>query len=153
MKKPDELKQNQNDGIDENDFFEIHFENNDDEARLGGKQRFKTLDEANAEIANHHEHGISAYPKRRVFGKLVDDIKEEFTQANPEEIEASKKHLEEKHKLELDALNSDMKLKLQDSYDKQMNERRENYDKDNKNNLTQFLVLWRRKNEIYMDEM
>ena len=65
------------------------------------------------------------------LSSIVSQIRdEEFTKDVEKRTTELKKHLEEKHKLELDALNSDMKLKLQDSYEKQMQQLRENYDKD-----------------------
>ena len=65
------------------------------------------------------------------LSSIVSQIRdEEFTKDVEKRTTELKKHLEEKHKLEIDALNSDMKLKLQDSYDKQLQQLREGYDKD-----------------------
>ena len=60
------------------------------------------------------------------LSSIVSQIRdEEFTKDVEKRTQELKRHLEEKHKLELDALNSDMKLKLQDDYEKQMQKLRE----------------------------
>lgn len=65
------------------------------------------------------------------LSSIVSQIRdEEFSKDVERRVDELKKHLEEKHKLELDAVNSDIKLKLQESFDKKLNELRESYEKE-----------------------
>ncbi|SEL35245.1 hypothetical protein SAMN04487770_10918 [Butyrivibrio sp. ob235] len=65
------------------------------------------------------------------LSSIVSQIRdEEFNKDVEKRTRELEKHLEEKHKLELDALGADVKLKLQENYEKQMAQLRESYDKD-----------------------
>ena len=65
------------------------------------------------------------------LSSIVSQIRdEEFTKDVEKRTSELAQHLEEKHKLELDAINSDMRLKLQSDYENQMKTLRESYDKD-----------------------
>lgn len=107
-------KFNSDDKINENDFYELHFDDDDMESRLGGKQRFGTKDSVLSAVQDHYDHGVKAYPKRRVFGKLVDDIDQERYQVTKEEVEASQKHQQEKLKKNENAKKADSIFKSGD---------------------------------------
>ncbi|SDB58601.1 DUF2130 domain-containing protein [Butyrivibrio sp. INlla16] len=65
------------------------------------------------------------------LSSIVSQIRdEEFNKDVEKRTRELEKHLEEKHKLELDAMGADVKLKLQENYEKQMAQLRESYDKD-----------------------
>ena len=65
------------------------------------------------------------------LSSIVSQIRdEEFKKDVDKRIEELEKHLGEKHKLELDAVNSELKLKLQESYEKQLSELRESHEKE-----------------------
>ena len=67
------------------------------------------------------------------LSSIVSQIRdEEFSKDVERRVGELKKHLEEKHKLELDAVNSDIKLKLQESFDKKLNELRESFEKESR---------------------